>query len=92
VLRKILFNLFFLSSLSCLFGSSIFASNPEPLIDTPGKTAGSDFNGDGIHDFIVGAPYNDDGTGNNSGAAYVFYGSTSLDASIDLSITVSAPR
>jgi len=54
-----------------------------PLNDTPGKTMGSDFNGDGIHDFLIGAHFNDDG-GGNAGAAYVFFGATNLTGTKDL--------
>jgi len=56
----------------------------DPLIDTPGKTIGSDFNGDGIHDFIVGAPYNDDGGSDDEGAAYIFFGATNLSGTKNL--------
>ena len=51
-----------------------------PLIDSPGKTIGSDFNGDGIHDLIVGANQNDDGAavGLDTGGAYIIYGAATL--------------
>jgi len=62
----------------------------DPLIDTPGKTIGSDFNGDGIHDFIVGANLNNDGGTNNEGAAYIFFGSSSLSGTKDLGAIQSA--
>jgi len=52
----------------------------DPLIDSPGRTIGSDFNGDGIHDFIVGADGNDDGTGTEAGAVYIFFGATNLSS------------
>lgn len=62
----------------------LFASNHqnlvEPLIDSPGKTVGSDFNGDGIHDLLVGGLLNDDGPGNDAGAVYILYGSGSFSA------------
>jgi len=45
---------------------------------------GSDFNGDGIEDIIIGAPTNDDG-GNNVGAAYIFFGATDISGIKDLS-------
>jgi len=57
-----------------------------PLIDTPGKTIGSDFNGDGIHDFIVGAY----GTSTKAGETYIFFGATSLSGTKDLG-GVSSP-
>ncbi|MBI2027483.1 MAG: FG-GAP repeat protein, partial [Deltaproteobacteria bacterium] len=43
-----------------------------------------DVNNDGFADVIVGAYFDDDG-GANSGVAFIFYGSTSLAASIDAS-------
>jgi len=49
-----------------------------------GVSIGGDFNADGISDILVGAYYDDDG-GGNAGAAYIFYGSTTLPASIDAS-------
>lgn len=45
----------------------------EPLIDSPGKAVGSDFNGDGIADVLMGARLNDD-TDTDAGAAYILYG------------------
>ncbi|MBI3018856.1 MAG: FG-GAP repeat protein, partial [Deltaproteobacteria bacterium] len=53
----------------------------EPLIDSPGKTVGSDFNGDGIHDFIVGA-YVTSSTW--VGAAYIFFGASTLSGTKNL--------
>jgi len=50
----------------------------DPLIDSPGKTVGSDFNGDGIHDIIVGADKNNDGGSDDEGAAYIFFGASNL--------------
>jgi len=61
-----------------------YTQSIDPLIDSPGKTIGSDFNGDGIHDFIVGAPNNDDGGSSNAGAAYIFFGATTLSGTKDL--------
>jgi len=46
---------------------------------------GGDVNGDGIDDVIVGAPGEDAG-GSAAGAAYIFFGSTSLPSSIDASV------
>jgi len=55
-----------------------------PLIDSPGKTIGSDFNGDGIHDIIAGAYGNDDcADGNTCGAAYIFFGASNLGGTKD---------
>jgi hypothetical protein len=43
--------------------------------DTFGSAlAHGDVNGDGVEDVVVGAALNDTASGNNSGAAYVFYG------------------
>jgi len=74
--------LLFVGLLFC--ASPLFSQSIDPLIDTPGKTIGSDFNGDGIHDFIVGAELNNDGGGNDEGAAYVFFGSTTLSGTFDM--------
>ncbi|MBE2255514.1 MAG: FG-GAP repeat protein [Ignavibacteria bacterium] len=41
-----------------------------------------DYNGDGFSDIIIGAPMNDD-AGNNSGAAYVFYGASIMNNEAD---------
>jgi hypothetical protein len=65
-------------------GSQIWKAT-EPGINPPGPEAvasfGSalavlhDINGDGKPDLLVGAPFHDDGTGKNAGAAYVLSGS-----------------
>jgi len=55
-----------------------------PLIDSPGNTIGSDFNGDGIHDFIVGARFNNDGGTDDEGAAYIFFGASNLSGTKSL--------
>ena len=52
-------------------------------------SGGSDINGDGYSDFIIGAPNNDD-NGTSSGIAYVFYGKQSGYSNIDLSGTLSS--
>jgi len=76
-------NVLFLLFLFFLSPYSIEAFQQEkdfarPLIDTPGKTIGSDFNGDGIHDFIVGAlGYADEG------GAYVFFGANNLSGTFE---------
>src|SRR3989338_7538148 len=54
------------------------------LIDAHHKTIGPDFNGAGIHDFIVGASTNDDGPGNDAGAVYIFFGASSLSGTKDM--------
>jgi len=61
----------------------------DPLTDSPGRTLGSDFNGDGIHDFIISAPQNDDG-GNQAGAVYIFFGATNLSGTKSLGGVESA--
>jgi len=47
--------------LSILIVKNGKAQSVTPLIDSPGKTIGSDFNGDGVHDLIVGAYLNNEG-------------------------------
>lgn len=54
-----------------------------PLIDSPAKTIGSDFNGDGIHDLLMGARLNDD-IAISAGAAYILYGAGQFSASYAL--------
>ena len=59
------------------------------LGDAPGDRAGfsvssaGDFNGDGIDDIIIGAPFNDSG-GANSGSSYLIYGRADGIGTIDL--------
>ena len=48
-------------------------------------TAG-DVNGDGYSDVIVGAKYNDAG-GNNAGRAYVYFGGSSMNSTVDVILT-----
>jgi len=43
-----------------------------------------DINGDGFDDVIVGAPSNDDGGGNDEGAAYVIFGASNLSGTFDV--------
>jgi len=59
VLLSVTFGLLFLSILVQV--QEGHAQTIDPLIDSPGKSIGSDFNGDGVHDFIVGAGANNDG-------------------------------
>jgi len=60
-----------------------------PLVDSPGNTVGSDVNGDGIHDFIVGS------TGGDK-SVRIFYGASNLsgtktaDTDEDVKITGKA--
>lgn len=71
------------------FGRANPSTTPDVTIDSPSATqtpqfgfsvsAAGDFNGDGVDDFVVGAPYADN-AGLDAGAAYVFYGSTSPSA------------
>lgn len=58
----------------------------EPLIESPGKSVGSDFNGDGIHDVIAGASLNND-TDTDAGAAYILYGAGALSSTYNLNGT-----
>jgi len=48
-----------------------------------------DVNGDGFDDFVVGAYFNDAG-GTDAGAAYLYFGGSSLDATPDLTLTGAA--
>lgn len=71
--------------LALLFLSAFSSSLPphpevEPLIDSPLKTTGSDFNGDGRHDFIIGNDLTDTG-----GNAYVFLGAATLSGTKNFS-------
>ncbi len=56
----------------------------EPLVDSPGKTIGSDFNGDGIHDIMTSSILNDDPPGDNGGAVYILYGTSSFSSTYRL--------
>ncbi len=71
--------LFFFSSALVSRHSDLVA----PLVDSPAKTIGSDFNGDGISDIIMGADLNDD-QANDAGAVYLLYGSGGLSSSYAL--------
>jgi len=53
-------------------------------------SAAGDINGDGFDDMVVGAFKNDDGTGNDAGAAYIFYGASDLSGTKNLTTTASA--
>ncbi|MEK7790247.1 MAG: integrin alpha, partial [Deltaproteobacteria bacterium] len=75
-----------------LFGFLFFFSFPlvsrhsdlvAPLVDSPAKSIGSDFNGDGISDILAGADLNDD-IANAAGAVYLLYGSGSFSLSYAL--------
>ena len=54
----------------------------------PVSTAG-DVNGDGYNDVIVGAIFNDAG-GNTAGRAYIYFGGTSMDNNVDVTMTGEA--
>ncbi|MBD3335241.1 MAG: hypothetical protein GF355_06965 [Candidatus Eisenbacteria bacterium] len=49
-----------------------------------------DVNGDGAQDILVGAPYWNDGTIIDAGAAYLYFGGAELDTIIDFSLTGDA--
>ena len=73
--------------LSWLSGSGGFQINGEAAYDESGRPVASagDINGDGFDDLIIGAAYADT-NGDNSGAAYVVFGSGSgFDATLNLS-------
>lgn len=83
------------------FGRANPSTTPDVTIDSPSATqtpqfgfsvsAAGDFNGDGIDDFVVGAPYADN-AGLNWGAAYVFYGSSSTSALAEPDLTLLSTR
>ena len=64
---------------TALNGANGFIFNGAASGDETGYSVSSagDFNGDGIVDLIIGAPYADPG-GNNEGKAYVLFGSTNI--------------
>jgi len=65
-------------------GFTIRGAAPDDVAGSSVSSAG-DFNGDGIHDLLVGAPQNDGG-GSDAGAVYVIFGqSGSTRQLIDLS-------
>jgi len=49
------------------------------------SVASGDFNNDGITDALVGAIL-DDTSGTDNGSAYIFYGGTSMDTTVDVSL------
>ncbi|HEY7907161.1 MAG TPA: choice-of-anchor D domain-containing protein, partial [Wenzhouxiangella sp.] len=65
-----------LLDVSALDGANGFKINGESAGDRAGSAVASagDFNGDGINDFVITAPREDDG-GNAAGAVYVIFGS-----------------
>lgn len=69
-----IFAIFFIFFISSLSSESNGLPLVKPLVDSPAKTTGSDFNGDGIHDLLMGAPRNDDGPLTEAGAVYILYG------------------
>jgi len=66
-------------------GADGFKLVGEASYDNAGRSVSSagDINGDGFDDFVVGAPFNDGGVG-DEGAAYVVFGKASGFADIDL--------
>jgi hypothetical protein len=62
--------------LSALSGADGFQINGELSTDALGwaVSAAGDVNGDGFDDILLGAPRNDDFNGDNSGAAYLLFG------------------
>lgn len=75
----------FLGVLSLSFRSFSSHNNDlvAPLVDSPAKTIGSDFNGDGIHDIAMDADLNNDGA-TDGGAVYILYGAGSLSSTYQL--------
>lgn len=95
IITSIIFGILFFLPISIRHGHSLVQANSsgylhhrdlvEPLVDSPGRTVGSDFNGDGIHDLFVGADQNNDGPGaNNAGALYILYGAGTLSETYQL--------
>lgn len=82
------------------FGSSTISPTPAPdqiwtgesTDDNFGQSVSSagDVNGDGFSDVIVGADANDN-VATNAGAAYIFFGSTTIGSTYDLKLTGEAP-
>ena len=66
--------------LSTIDGTNGFVINAAQTANNfGGNIAGlGDINGDGLDDFIIGAPFDDNAVGLSSGVAYVVYGGTSL--------------
>ncbi|MHB8080291.1 MAG: VCBS repeat-containing protein [Candidatus Krumholzibacteriia bacterium] len=83
------------------FGGPALDATPDAVLECPDATDGpqfgfsvsaaGDFNGDGLADLVVGAPY-DDTAGMDAGSAYIFYGSTSLAqlVTVDLALRGTA--
>ncbi len=87
MLKNIGFVVFSFSAFCFLFSAMAFYNSDliAPLVDSPGKTVGSDFNGDGIHDMAMGAHRNNDGPGaNDAGAVYLLYGTPSFSSTYQL--------
>ncbi|HPF71578.1 MAG TPA: FG-GAP-like repeat-containing protein, partial [Candidatus Krumholzibacteria bacterium] len=84
-----------ISAVLCLYASGAFAATPELIFSKEGLGAGDwmglmvsragDLNGDGIGDFLVGAPYAD-GPVQNTGAVYIYFGGPGLDSDPDLTL------
>ncbi|MEM9926946.1 MAG: integrin alpha [Cyanobacteria bacterium P01_D01_bin.50] len=72
-----------------------FVVNGNSSSDQSGHSVSSigDFNGDGIDDFIIGAPFADPNSVSNAGQSYVVFGSNSLSSvsNVDLSNLTNTP-
>jgi len=60
------------------------------LADRAHASGVGDINNDGFADFILGAPNNNDGGTDDEGAAYIFFGSSTISGTKDLSTLQSA--
>jgi hypothetical protein len=87
----ILFVLVFITPGYAVDWQLLMSATGEATGDQFGKSVSNagDVNGDGYDDVIVGAYYNDAG-GASAGRAYIYYGGTSMDDVVDVTMTGQA--